>query len=136
MKIKLSLILWFLCLTLLETGCLAQKEQVVVDKQEVSDLYSWDFGQAKEGEVLKHDFRLKNESKENLNIKDVDTSCSCTVSKVAKKTLMPDEETLIEIQFDTKGYSGSVQQYIYVHTDGLANPIIKFTIKANVIKNK
>ena len=136
MQIKLSLILWFLCLALLETGCLAQKERVVAVKQEVDAFYSWDFGRVKEGEVLKHDFRLKNESKKILNITDVHTSCGCTSSKIKKKTLLLGEETLIEVQFDSKGYSGPVEQYIYVHTDNLDNPIIRFIIKANVVKNK
>lgn len=136
MKIKLSLILWFLCLALLQAGCYAQAKLVIADNKEVSDPYSWDFGRVKEGEVLKHAFRLKNESKKILNIKDVHTSCSCTGSKIKKKTLLLGEETLIAVQFNSKGYSGPVEQYIYVHTDNLDNPIIRFIIKANVVKNK
>jgi len=135
MKIKLSLIFWFLCLSLLETGCLAQKVAVVADKPDTRNSYFWDFGQVKEGEVLKHNFRLKNESKDILKIKDVHTSCGCTVSEVKKKTLLADEETLIEVQFDSKGYSGPIEQYIYVHTDNLDNnPIIGYIIKAEVVK--
>lgn len=98
--------------------------------------YLWDFGQVKEGEILKHNFILKNESQDVLNIKDVNTSCGCTVSKVEKKVLLPGESTLIEVEFDTKGYSGLTQQYIYVHTDNLDNPVLRFIIKAEAIKQK
>jgi len=104
--------------------------------EQKADPYSWDFGQVKESEVLKHTFVLKNESEKTLTIKDVNTSCGCTASKVEKKILLPGESTQIEVRFKTKGYSGLTQQYIYVHTDSLDKSIIRFIIKADVIKTK
>ncbi len=134
MKIRLFLILCFLCLVLPGTGCWAQKEALIGNKEKVNNPYSWDFGRVKEGAVLKHDFVLKNESKEKLIITDITTSCGCTVSQVEKKTLLPAESTLIKVVFNSKGYSGPVQQYIYVHTDDLDKPVIRYIIKAEVIK--
>jgi hypothetical protein len=122
--IRIFLIL--LCLSFSLLGCYAQ----------ITDPYSWDFGKRQEGEVLKHDFVLKNESKATLTIKDINTSCGCTISTVEKKVLLPGKSTLIEVQFNTKGYSGLVQQYIYVHTDSLDNPVLRFIIKAEIIKSK
>ncbi|OGX40135.1 MAG: hypothetical protein A2984_03450 [Omnitrophica WOR_2 bacterium RIFCSPLOWO2_01_FULL_41_12] len=95
---------------------------------------TWDFGRVKEGLVLKHDFVIRNTSKETLNIQKVHTSCGCTTSGVKKKTILPGEKTFIEVQFNSKGYSGPVQQHIYVNTDSLDNPILKFIIKAEVVK--
>jgi len=135
--------MWKFCLLLFLLlncpGCFAQntnqREKALTErKNEAADSYLWDFGEVKQGEVLKHKFVLKNESKVTLNIKEVNTSCSCTASEIEKKNLLPGESTTIEVQFKTKGYSGLVQQFIYVHTDNLENPIIKFTIKAEVIK--
>ena len=103
-------------------------------KAEVDDNFSWDFGKVKEGEVLKHDFVLKNESPKTLQINEVTTSCGCTVSEVKKKTLLPGESTAVEVSFKSKGYSGPVQQYVYVNTDSLDNPVIKYIIKAVVAK--
>ncbi len=123
MKRRVFLIFGFLCLLLLESAAWAQ----------TNTPYVWDFGRVEEGAVLKHNFVLKNESKKNLTIIDMNTSCGCTASKVKKKTLLPAEETLIAVRFNSKGYSGPVQQYIYVHTDNLTDPVIKFTINANVI---
>lgn len=113
---------WLLVMGLV--GCAMQRQNP----------YSWDFGRVEEGAVLKHNFVLKNESANTLNIKDVNTSCGCTVSKVEKKALMPGESTLIKVQFDTKGYAGKTQQYTYVNTDSLDNPIVRFIIKADVVK--
>jgi hypothetical protein len=127
----------FLCLLLLVfpvTGCYSQQQDSAKQAQKPRDPYTWDFGQVKKGTVLKHDFTLKNESDKVLNILSVNTSCGCTVSKVQKKKLLPQEQTLIEVKFNTKGYSGPVQQYVYVNTDSLDNPVIKYIIKAELVK--
>jgi len=116
----------FLALFLLfPLGCLAQEQ---------ADSFTWDFGKVKQGIVLKHVFTLKNETTKPMQIKEINTSCGCTVSQVGKKSLLPQESTEVEVRFDSKGYSGPVQQYVYVHTDNLDNPIIRFIIKAHLVK--
>ena len=130
MRIILPLLFLFFPLQ----GCYSQNQGETAGQAETTDPYAWDFGQVKEGEVLKHDFILKNESEKTLTIKEVNTSCGCTASKVEKKVLLPGESTEIEVQFNSKGYSGLTQQYVYVHTDSLDKPIIKFIIKAVVLK--
>jgi len=101
---------------------------------ETLDSSSWDFGSIKEGDIVKHNFIFKNESKKVLTIKDVNTSCGCAVSQVEKKVLKPGEATTIEVQFNSRGYSGEIKQYIYVYTDDLDNPVARFIIKASVAK--
>ncbi|MDP3732813.1 MAG: DUF1573 domain-containing protein [Candidatus Omnitrophota bacterium] len=128
---KIILVLLFLAFSL--QGCYAQNQEKIITQTENADPYSWNFGQVKEGEVLRHAFVLKNESEKTLTIKDVNTSCGCTTSKVEKKILLPAETTDIEVQFNSKGYSGLAQQYVYVHTDSLDNSIIRFIIKAEVV---
>jgi hypothetical protein len=98
------------------------------------DPFYWDFGEVKEGEVAVHEFTVKNESSKTVDIKGVNTSCGCTVSEVKKKNLSPGESTVIEIRFNSKGYAGLVDQYAYVNTDDPANPVLKLSIRANVIK--
>jgi hypothetical protein len=116
------------------SGCCFQEQATKTNEPLESDIYTWNFGQAKEGVVLKHAFIFKNDSKTTINVKDVQTSCGCTVSKIAKKNILPGESTSIEVEFNTKGYSGPVQQYIYLNTDDLDNPIIRYIIKADLIK--
>lgn len=94
----------------------------------------WDFADVKEGVILEHVFKLRNDSTQVLNITNVSTSCGCTVSEIAKKTLAPDEETEIKVKFNTKGYKGKAKQFVFVMTESLDNPIIQFMIKANVQK--
>jgi hypothetical protein len=137
---RISLLLLLLFLSFPQAGCYAQDSRKASENPRItaesSDPYSYDFGRVKQGEVVKHIFVFKNESPKRLNIKDINTSCGCTVSKVEKKNLSAGEATLMEVKFNTKGYSGQIQQYIYVHTDSLDNPLLRFIIKAEIIKSK
>lgn len=124
----IKLKLFFLIFLLAFFGCAA------LETKETFGPYIFDFGKVKEGAVLKHEFVFKNETSGVLNIKDVNTSCGCTVSEVKKRSLGPKESTVIEVKFNTHGYSGPTRQYIYVHTDNLERPVIRFIIKAEIIK--
>ena len=95
---------------------------------------TWDFGRIKFGEVAKHVFVYKNDSPVDLNIKGTNASCGCTVSKVDKQKLAPGEEANLEVAFNSLGYSGEVQQFVYMNTDSRDNPVVKFTVKADVKK--
>jgi len=136
--IKTSFLILFLLFIF--SGCCngaqarSQDNPAVEAEEEPADPQAWDFGRVKAGKVLKHTFTLKNESGKTVNIIDVNTSCGCTVSEVKKKTLAPQESTPLEVRFDTEGYFGQVTQYIYVRTDDLDNLVVKFTIKANIVK--
>ena len=99
------------------------------------DPNAWDFGQVKQGAVLKHDFILKNETNDILGINNIHTSCGCTASESDKKSLIPQESTAIKVTFNSAGYSGPVQQFVYVNTDNADLAIIKYTIKAQVVKD-
>ena len=99
-----------------------------------SDNFLWDFGRIKQGEVVNHDFTFKNTGKGILNIKDVRTSCGCTASEAGKKVLAAGESTSIKVKFNSAGYLGPVEKFVYVATDALVNPISKYVIKAEVVK--
>ncbi|MBI4706300.1 MAG: DUF1573 domain-containing protein [Candidatus Omnitrophica bacterium] len=137
MKVFSVVLTGILILSSFSTGCLAQmpqKQDQPQEKPKPQDAFIWDFGKMKEGETAKHEFVLKNESGKILNVKEVNTSCGCTVSSVQKKQLAPQESTLIDVTFNSKGYSGLITQYIYVNTDNIKEPVIRFMIKAEVVK--
>lgn len=136
-KIMMALLFFGLGIFLIwgEVGARQSDYQISKNAQnQPADPHAWDFGQVKAGSILKHNFILKNETQKVLNITGINTSCGCTVSKIEKKTLSPGESTSIEVQFNTKGYLGPTQQYIYVNTDNLDNPILRYIIKADIVK--
>ncbi len=95
---------------------------------------TWDFGRVTQGRVLEHVFILSNLKDRPLSIKSINTSCGCTVSETQKKLLLSGEQTQINVKFHTQGYSGTIKQQVYVNTDDIYEPVIKFTITAQVIK--
>lgn len=111
-----------------------EKQGKAVSVGKMIDPFTLDFGKVKQGEILKHSFTLKNDSSKILNIKSVNTSCGCAASTAAKKSLAPGESTAIDVSFKSKGYSGGVTQFIYVNTDSVEKPTIRFMIKAEVVK--
>lgn len=132
--VRIVLVLFSLFFSFPLTGCYSQSQQLIQEGKENTDPYLWDFGQVKAGEVLKHGFILKNDTDKTFKINNITTSCGCTGSEAKKKVIAPGDYTIIEVKFNTKGYSGSTQQFVYVNTDNLDNLLYKFTVKAEVIK--
>lgn len=103
-------------------------------EQGLVDPFAWNFGKARQGEVLKHDFSFKNETKDVLNIVSVNTSCGCTTAQPQKMSLRPGEAVLIKVSFNSGDYLGEVKQFVYVNTDNADLSIIRFTISAEIVK--
>jgi hypothetical protein len=97
-----------------------------------ADAALWDFGTVKEGPVYSHDFLLHNSGDKELNILSTTTSCGCTVPSITDKVLAPGQQTRIKVEFNSKGYKGKVTQFVYVNTDNEQNPVLRFTINADV----
>jgi hypothetical protein len=105
-------------------------------KQQIKDPYVWDFGQVTAGQVLEHMFIIKNNYSNTLIINRLQTSCGCTGSVISRDHIPAGESAEIKVTFNTKGYSGKTEQFVYVHTDDTQNPIIKLTIQAQVTKKE
>lgn len=120
----------FLAVFINNPVALSQEQASIKDEAK----FVWDFGKVKEGQVLSHNFIFKNESKKPLIIKELHSSCGCTVSEAQKKELSPGESTPIEVKFKSKGYSGNIRQFVYLHTDSPDEPIIRFVVIAEVVK--
>lgn len=128
MRILILLVFFLLIFNLFFGG-----DCFLLENPEALDPYYWDFGKVKEGSILKHTFILKNESKNTLSIKKLQTSCGCTGSTFSTDKILPGKASEIEVTFDTKGYKDKVRQFVYVHTDGLKEAIIKLTLTAEII---
>jgi hypothetical protein len=132
----MKIFLIFLFLLVPSTGCWSSEQPpakaVAQEERSGPQSEEWDFGAVKKGEIVSHDFRVKNNSERTLTIKNVTTSCGCTASAAKKNVLEPQESTEVSVKFNSKGYNGQVSQFVYVNTDDPDNPILKFTIKAFV----
>lgn len=97
----------------------------------------FDFGAIKYGQIVEHNFRIKNLGSEILEIKRVATSCACTTAKVLKNQINPGEEIDLMVTYDTGAMSGAhgkgkQERIIYVKSNDPINPQVEVMIYANV----
>lgn len=78
---------------------------------------SYDFGTIKAGEKVLHDFEFTNTGSTPVVIKDVKTTCGCTVSNFPKEPIMPGQMNVISASFNSKGKSGRQNKVITVLTN-------------------
>jgi len=67
---------------------------------------NFDFGEIKEGDVVKHIFKFKNSGSTPLIIKNASASCGCTVPTWTKDPIAPGQGGELEVQFNSAGKSG------------------------------
>ncbi|WP_439184444.1 DUF1573 domain-containing protein [Carboxylicivirga taeanensis] len=96
---------------------------------------SWNFGQIKQGDVVKHQFVVKNSGKKELIIRKVKASCGCTAIKPAKTILAPGESTSIAAEFNSRGKNGRQTKTVRIVTNDPKNTTVTLMITGNVAIN-
>lgn len=92
----------------------------------------WDFGNRKQGEILAHTFSFTNVGDETLVINRVRTSCGCAAAILSKKELDPGEKGEIEAKFNTQGYYGEQNKFIYVESNDPSATVMQLVISASI----
>lgn len=103
--------------------------------QIAAKLTHYDFGQVREGEIVKYSFEVENRGDSDLKIKRVDASCGCTVAKLEKNNLKPGEKTTIKVEFNSENRLGPQEKFISVFSNDPKTPVFKFTL-AGVVLDK
>lgn len=73
-----------------------------------------DYGKISQGSDGKRVFEFTNIGDAPLTIKDIKSTCGCTVPKRPEKPIMPGEKGQIEVSYDTKrlgGFSKAITVY-------------------------
>ncbi len=77
-----------------------------------------------------YEFVFKNTGKSPLIIKDVKSSCGCTVPEWSKKPVLPKEKGIIKVKYDTKRI-GEFYKIITVYSNAKNSPV-KLYVQGNV----
>lgn len=91
----------------------------------------FDFGQIKEGDVVKHTFKFTNTGKSNLVISDARGSCGCTIPSFPKEPIAPGAEGTIDVQFNSKNKTGINQKFVSIVANTYPE-VSSISIKATV----
>lgn len=76
--------------------------------------YEHDFGDVKQGTVVKYSFEFVNTGKVPLVIHDARSTCGCTVPDWPKTPINPGDRGAINVVFDTQGRSGLQEKPITI----------------------
>jgi len=93
------------------------------------------FPDTPEGEQLSHTFKFKNSGNIPLIISDYKVACSCTKAIYSKEPILPNQESQIDITFDTNGKYGYQDRIISIHSNATKSPL-KLRIKVFVFKEE
>jgi len=96
---------------------------------------TWNFGEIKQGDVVKHQFEIKNSGKSKLIIRKVKASCGCTAIKPAKTILAPGETTMVAAEFNSRGKSGRQTKTVTIVTNDPKRTSERLIITGNVTIN-
>src|SRR3990167_2676279 len=93
------------------------------------------------GNIAKTSFKLINNTKKEIAITKISTSCSCTSATTVKKNLKPYEEAEVLVSFNPAVHKddtdlGEVIKTIYIDTTSDNFPRFEASITATVVKNK
>lgn len=92
-----------------------------------------EFGKVKEGDEVKHVFKIKNDGKAELIIYNVSPACGCTASDFTK-SLAPGAEGTITLSVKTAGMNGWTERYAEIISNDKSQPDLKLWMKMDVQK--
>ncbi len=90
-----------------------------------------DFGTMEQHQIKKDVLTLRNAGDAPLIIKEIKTTCGCTVAEQDKNELAPGEATQVNITFDSKKWEGEQTKFIKVFSNDPVNPVLDIAL--NVI---
>ncbi len=90
-----------------------------------------DFDIVPKGEVIAHEFVIKNEGTADLLLKDVRPACGCTVAQY-DRTIPPGKSGKVSAQVKTDNFGGPIAKSIAVFTNDPDNPKLQLVVKAHV----
>jgi hypothetical protein len=93
------------------------------------------FGKANEGVQLEFSYRFVNTGNAPLIFYKYEVACACTIVGFPEVPILPGEEGLVLVQFDSNGKIAYQDREITIYSNALKSPHkIRFTV--NVINDK
>lgn len=91
------------------------------------------FGEIQSGKVIDLKFEFVNDGDTTLIIKNIRTTCGCTVTQIEKREYKPGESGKIPVKFFSQGYNGKIVKTITVITNDKTNQYTRLKITGKVI---
>jgi hypothetical protein len=83
-----------------------------------------DLGEVNAGEVIAKRVYFTAKGNGELVLKDVTSTCGCTVAEWSKKAIKEGEQGYFEIQFDSYGYQGLQNKNVVLQSNAMNKSVI------------
>lgn len=93
----------------------------------------YEFGERDNGEVVEHDFTIRNDGNLTLEIKKAKPSCGCTVANISSREIGPGESAVITAKLNLKGRDGKQHKTINVESNDPVQPNFKLTLTGTAV---
>lgn len=90
-----------------------------------------DVGAVEKGKKVVHEFVIRNDGDEPLQITEVQAACGCTATSY-DRTIAPGQTGVVRAELDSTTFSGGIAKSVTAYTNDPATPKIELTIKAVV----
>jgi len=107
-------------------------EELTKAPQLVMDRYEVNFFRVKKGVEVDNPVTFRNKGKKNLELRYIQSNCTCVVTSADKQVLKPGESATISVKFLTEGRSGSQNKAITVYSNDPRNPVQRVTITGHI----
>jgi hypothetical protein len=101
---------------------LAKAPVLMFEKQDI------DFSRVKAGTIVEQSLAFQNKGKKNLELRYVQSNCSCLEATLSKQVLKPGESAMLSLKFKTEGRSGTQNKAVTIYSNDLRNPVQRITI--------
>lgn len=104
----------------------AKAPMLVMERNEIN------FQRTKTGPVIENTLTFQNRGKKNLELRYIQSNCSCVVAASDKQVLKPGETATITVNFITEGRSGTQNKAITVYSNDPRNPVQRITVSGYI----
>ncbi len=92
-----------------------------------------DLGSVYESRETHYEIPVFNTGTDSLHIRNVTTSCGCTVAKPRKEFLMPGDSTRIDVTLHNANINGASVRHVYILSNDSTAKNLDVTFSANVL---
>ncbi len=91
-----------------------------------------DFGRIKQNQSSMKEVLILNTGKSNLQLKAIQSNCTCITTEANEKTLKPGASATIKISFNPQDRKGTQQKSVTIYSSDPQNPVQRITLAAYV----
>lgn len=75
---------------------------------------------------------IRNDGSDLLEIRDIESTCGCTVPELATTELAPGASTVMDVHFNSKTFQGKQVKYVHIYSNDPRRPSVDLILTADI----